>query len=167
MLCVVPLLFACGGPGLQTTQPTGETRSDLDPQVDFAYELQGTAHRLSELRGRPVLLVLMRTSEIPSQFHMIEVKEAFRLAAGRTRFLVLTIETSEAPFTALYVEAENLPFPIGVAEMSVGRGESAIGLVPAVPTTYAIDEKGTVVAVAPGVVKSGEIVKMIASVNKQ
>ena len=113
-------ICACGPPA----QPT---HADVDKTVDFTFTLDGEPHRLAELRGRPVVLVLMRTSELVSQMYMREVTEAFRLRAGEIRFLVLTVEPSEAPFIEPYVESEELPFPIGVSAPDLARGETALG----------------------------------------
>ncbi len=145
------LLTACGHahPG-QIKQP--------DHKVDFVYEMEGERHYLSELRGRPLVLVLMRTSELPSQVYMIEVKEAFRRAAGKTRFLVLTIAATELPFLQLYRESQELPFAVGVAGQNVATGKSSLGLIPAVPATYIIDASGRVVDMASGVIKMDKIV---------
>lgn len=150
------LLEACGG---SVYQP--DPMSDGIQPVDFVYELDGQIHSLSELRSRPVLLCLMRTSDIVSQIYIAEVKEAFRRAAGDTQFLVLTIEPSESPFVAMYVESEDLPFPIGVAQKAVALGESTLGFVPIVPATYAIDSKGQVVEMVPGTVKADKIVDLV------
>ncbi len=129
--------------------------------IDFGYTMKDEPRRLAALRGRPVALVLIRTSELPSHLHVREVAKAFRRAAGRTRFLVLTIAPSEQPFVEPFVEAEELPFPIGVAEWNVALGNTGLGQIPTVPTTYLIDPEGRVVNAAAGLVPADDIVRAI------
>ena len=129
------------------------------PYVNFNYVLYGEEHQLAELQGRPLVLVLMRTSDIPSQVYMTEVKTALDRIAGTTGMLVLTIAPSEAPFVELYSESEDLPFAIGVADETVLLGTSPLGKVPVVPTTYFIDGNGRLQSTLPGVVRAEAIVQ--------
>jgi len=135
--------------------------------IDFAFEIGGEQHRLAELRGRPVALVLMRTSEIPSQIFMADLKEAFAKRAGKTRFLVLTVEPLEKPFVAPYVEAEKLPFPVGVAEPDVALGRSSLGVVPVVPCSYFIGSQGELVSAAAGAIPAREIEQRIEQLDRR
>ncbi len=140
--------------------PRTETISKIDEKtVDFAYILHGETHWVSDLQGKPLTLVLMRTSDIPSQVYMAEVKEAFRTIAGVAGFLVLTIEPSESPFVDLYAESEDLPFPIGIAEEKVLLGMSPLGKIPLVPTTYFLDANGKLKKILPGVVQAQAVVQ--------
>lgn len=135
-----------------------------DFPMDMAYQLEGGRHFLSELRGAPALLVLMRTSDLLSQAYMMEIKKAFPEPNPSIHLLVLTIEQYEAPFVSLYVESEALPFPVGVAEPAVGQGKSALGMIPAIPTTYFINSRGGVEKTVPGAIKSSDILH-IARIN--
>jgi hypothetical protein len=140
--------------------PQTETISKIDEKtVDFAYVLHGETRWVSDLQGKPLTLVLMRTSDIPSQVYMAEVKEAFRAIAGITGFLVLTIEPSESPFVDLYAESEDLPFPIGIAEEKVLLGMSPLGKIPLVPTTYFLDANGKLKDTLLGVVQAQAVVQ--------
>ena len=158
IILVTALLAACGAPSNHDTTSPGP-----NDRVDFTYELNGEHHRISELRGRPVLLVLMRTSEMSSQAYMLELANAFRQIAGRTRFLVLTIEPTEAPFIEMYVESEKLPFPIGLAGDSVALGRSSLGIIPITPATYIIDASGRVADAAAGRVQTDDLVRAIGA----
>ncbi len=162
IILITTLLGACGAP-----TATGSTRSESNAQVNFTYELNGKPHHMSELRGRPVVLVLMRTSEMSSQAYMLQVADAFRQVAGRTRFLVLTIEPTEAPFIKMYVESEKLPFPIGMAEDSVALGLSSLGVIPIIPTTYIIDASGHVTDAAAGRVQADDITSAIDALSSE
>ncbi len=147
-------LSSCGGYAPAPQKESGSL-------VDFTYKIDAQTYRLADLRGRPIVLVLMRISEMPSHIYLKEVVRAFHKAAGKTRFLVLTIEPSEEAFIELFVESEELPFPIGVAEEDVAHGKSALGRIPVVPTTYFVDSSGSVVSVAVGGVEEKKIVKAI------
>ncbi len=135
--------------------------------IDFAFAMAGEAHRLSHFRGRPLVLILMRTSEISSQIYMQQVKAAFAGPVGDTRFLVLTIEPREAPFVEAYAEFEDLPFDIGVAEPALRNGQTMLGLVPGIPCTYVFDAHGHLKSAAPGILKSSEIVDAIKALNRR
>jgi len=142
-------LAACGGrysvPG--SGQP-----------VDFAFRVgEEPSRNLSGLRGRPLVLVLLRISELTSELYLREVVRAYGRTAGKTRFLVLSIEPTEEVLLGSYIEFNELPFPIGLAEWSVAAGRSALGTIPVMPTTYFIDTSGRVVTVAPGAVPAAQI----------
>ncbi len=138
------VLIASGG--------CGGARSSSPHPVNFAYELGGEAHQLAEHRRRPVMLVLMRTSEIVSQIFMKEVERVYRTRAGDLRMVVLTVEPGERPFVEMYAQSEELSFPIGVADPGVALGASPLGTIPAVPVTYLLDREGHIVYTATGVV---------------
>lgn len=126
--------------------------------VDFSYRLPGArAEGLTALRGRPLVLVLLRISELTSELHLKQVVEAHGRVAGRTRFLVLSLEPAEEVLLGEYVEFNALPFPVGVAEWAVAAGESDLGRIPVTPTTYFIGPDGRVAAVAPGAMLAAQI----------
>ena len=154
---IMAQIVACG-----PSQTSGTHASKAENRtVDFRYFLHGETYNLSELRGKPLTLVLMRTSDIPSQVFMDEIKEAFPKITEKTAFLMLTIDPAESPFVRLYAESENLPFPIGVAEEIVLSGGSQIGKVPVVPTTYIINSAGAVKTVLPGIVEAEVLVNAV------
>jgi hypothetical protein len=108
-----------------------------------------------------LVLVLVRISELPSELYLDQLIDAYGRAAGGTRFLVLSVAPNEEPFLDAYVEERGLPFPIGLAEWSVAAGESDLGLVPIVPTTYLVDEGGAVIELIAGGVKADDLVRAI------
>jgi hypothetical protein len=150
VLCSGLIFLSCSG---------AQMGPDPNTQMDFSYVMAGEVHQLSELRRRPLILVLMRTSEVLSQLYMDGIAEAFSKTAGKLRFLVLTIEQNEAPFVETYVNFEKLPFPIGVAETDVKLGNSALGAIPGIPCTYFIDSEGRLESVIPGVIDTPALVK--------
>jgi hypothetical protein len=142
-------LVACG---------TGIKDLNRDSPVDCAFVLQEKPMRLSFYRGRPVILVLMRTSEVVSQIYMQHVSEAFKKTAGKLVYVILTVEQREAPFIEAYRDFEKLPFPIGIAEAAVKFGQSALGIIPGAPITYFIDESGLLVDAIPGVMEADALI---------
>jgi hypothetical protein len=152
-LAILLLVHACGGPEESTRKP--------EKPIDFAYTVDGEEHRLAELRGRPLVLVLVRVSEVVSEMFLYQVVDAYPRSAGKARFLVLTLEPSEAPLLGPYVEHHKLPFSIGVAEWSVANGESELGLIPLVPTTVFIDDEGRIATAFAGVAPADDLVREI------
>ncbi len=129
--------------------------------VNISFVMEGVPRRLSEYRGKPVMLVLMRTSEVVSQIYMSRLKEAIETSPPKANLIVLTVEPSESPFVEEYQELEKLPFPIGVAEPGLVQGESAFGLISGIPFTYFIDANGIIVSSQPGVIETDDLLKMM------
>ncbi len=148
----VPAASACAG-AREAALP--------DRPVDLAFELGGEPMRLSDLRGRPAVLVLVRISELTSELYLRQVEKAWQREAGRVRFAVLSIEPAERPLLEEYAEFNELPFRIGLAEWRVASGQSALGRIPVVPTTYFLDEKGRVEDAALGAIPAEEIERRI------
>jgi hypothetical protein len=142
------LLFSCGG---------REPLPYCDGPVNIAYEMEGEVEQLSALRGRPVVLVLLRLNELTSELFIDAVVEAHGRMAGKIRFVVLTMDTNEAPMVDHYVEFHELPFPVGVAGWEVPQGRTGLGLIPISPTTYLVDRRGRVARMIPGAVPAEAI----------
>lgn len=148
--------FATGCGGAEEERPALP-----DNPVDFAFRIDGAEHRLAELRGRPVVLVLVRVSEVVSEMYLYQVVNAYPRSAGMARFLVLTLEPTEEPLLEPYVEHHELPFSIGVADWTVASGESGLGRIPLVPTTVFIDEEGRIATAFAGVAPADDLVREI------
>lgn len=154
LLALLLSTLACGA--------ADERKPDLpDKPVDFSYQLDGEEHRLSEIRGRPVVVVLVRISEVVSEMYLYQVVNAYPRSAGNARFLVLTLEPTEEPLIDAYVEHHKLPFTIGVAEWAVATGESELGRIPLVPTTVFIDADGRIASAFAGVAPADDLVAEI------
>jgi hypothetical protein len=154
---VVLLLALLAALSITTCGARGPLPGSEQP-VNFAYRLaDGPSENLAGLRGRPLVLVLLRVSELTSELYLREVVRAYERVAGKTRFLVLSIEPTEEVLLGEFAEFNELPFPIGLAEWSVATGESGLGSIPVTPTTYFVDPSGRVVAVAPGALPADHI----------
>jgi hypothetical protein len=130
--------------------------------IDFTYILNGEEHSIGEHRGIPVLLVLMRTSEVTSDMYMDEVVDAFKKYSGDALFLVLSIAPNEEPMLQAYCQFKKLPFDIGLASFDVALGKTALGIIPIVPSTYLIGRDGRVSDMAAGVTTSEKILKTLS-----
>lgn len=143
VLTATCLLASCGG---REPPPYSEG------PVNIVYEMAGEVDQLSALRGRPVVLVLMRVNELTSELFIDAVVEAHGRMAGKIRFVVLTLDVNEAPMLDQYVEFHELPFRVGVAQWEVSQGRTGLGMIPVSPTTYFIGRNGEVEAMLPGAV---------------
>ena len=152
LIAIVPLVLACGA----RRPPYG------DQPVDFDYRIDGVDQRLAELRGRPLVLVLIRTSELTSEVYLREVRRAYTRIGGSTRFLVLSREPGEEPLLAPFAEFQELPFSVGVAAFAVAAGQTELGTIPIVPSTYLLDHHGRVVDLAAGAVRAEAITAAVA-----
>lgn len=118
--------------------------------IDFQYNMQGQTYSLSQLRGKPLLLVLVRTSEVTNEMQLDQIQTMYAQTIRRVNILVLSIAPNEAPMLDMFVEFNNYPFHIGMAPWSVASGQSGLGILPTVPSTYIIDENGFVVDLLSG-----------------
>ncbi len=148
LLLVTGLFMSCAG-----SQPPPYS----DGPVNIVYEMEGKVTQLSALRGRPVVLVLMRVNELTSELFIDHLVEAHDKIAGRTRFVVLSLDLNEAPMLHQFVEFHELSFPVGLAQGEVAQGMTGLGLIPVSPTTYFIGKNGNVEKMIPGVIPAETI----------
>ena len=156
------------GIGMQKSpsERDSKKKESVSGPVDFLYTLEEESHLISEFRGKPLILVLIRTSEITSEIYLLEVVKAFEQAKGEARFLSLSIEPNEAPFAKMYADFHKLPFPLGIAEYSVANGKSGLGIIPIVPSTYIISASGNVSQVFAGVTTYEALLRSIRKAQK-
>jgi hypothetical protein len=157
-LALTMAVFACG---CHVAGRHGTMHGSEQVPVDFELELDGNVDRLAKWRGRPLLLVLILTSDVTSQLYMPHVEEAFRHYGGNLRFLALTVEPQERPFLEVYARSEGLHFPLGAAALEVREGQTALGQIPLIPATYILDEHGIVKDVGLGLITSPDIGKAL------
>jgi len=154
-LATIVIIFAVSSCGGRSHVPYGKN------PVNFSFQMNEEIHTLREYRGRPVMLFLVRISELTSELYMDEIVKAFNSSAGTTRFLVLSIAPYEMPLLAQYIKFNKLPFSIGTSDWSVASGQSELGIIPVVPSTYALDSDGRVVTIFAGVTSKNEIEKVV------
>lgn len=131
------------------TTPETQEASNLAP--DFTvYDLEGNAHKLSDFRGKPVLLNFWASWCGPCQMEMPDFQKFYESHGDQVHFVIVnltdgqqeTVETASA-----FIEEKGYTFPVYYdtdidAAMKYG--------VSAVPVSYFIDAEGNFVAWAQG-----------------
>jgi len=131
------------------TTPETQEASNLAP--DFTvYDLEGNAHKLSDFRGKPVLLNFWASWCGPCQMEMPDFQKFYESHGDKVNFVIVnltdgqqeTVETASA-----FIEEKGYTFPVYYdtdidAAMKYG--------VSAVPVSYFIDVEGNFVAWAQG-----------------
>ena len=132
-------------------ETTPETQESSNPAPDFTvYDLEGNAHKLSDFRGKPVLLNFWASWCGPCQMEMPDFQKFYESHGDKVNFVIVnltdgqqeTVETASA-----FIEEKGYTFPVYYdtdidAAMKYG--------VSAVPVSYFIDAEGNFVAWAQG-----------------
>ena len=132
-------------------ETTPETQESSNPAPDFTvYDLEGNAHKLSDFRGKPVLLNFWASWCGPCQMEMPDFQKFYESHGDKVSFVIVnltdgqqeTVETASA-----FIEEKGYTFPVYYdtdidAAMKYG--------VSAVPVSYFIDAEGNFVAWAQG-----------------
>ncbi len=142
-------------------ESTGEAEnSNLAP--DFTvYDLEGTAHKLSDFRGQPVIVNFWASWCGPCKSEMPDFEEKFQEYGEEIHFLMvnLTDGSQETVETAHgYVEGQGYTFPVYYDSDYSGAIAYAVS---AVPATYFIDENGGMVAYGKGAMDAATLQKGI------
>ena len=131
--------------------PTGETEAQGSEAPDFTvYDLEGNPHKLSDFRGKPVLLNFWASWCGPCQMEMPDFQKFYESHGDQVHFVIVnltdgqqeTVETASA-----FITEKGYTFPVYYdtdidAAMKYG--------VSAVPVSYFIDAEGYFVAWAQG-----------------
>jgi len=131
------------------TTPETQEASNLAP--DFTvYDLEGNAHKLSDFRGKPVLLNFWASWCGPCQMEMPDFQKFYESHGDKVNFVIVNLtdgqqETVES--ASAFLEEKGYTFPVYYdtdidAAMKYG--------VSAVPVSYFIDAEGNFVAWAQG-----------------
>ncbi len=137
--------------GLATTpQDTGagsETEAALVPAPDFTcYDLEGNAHKLSDFRGKPVILNFWASWCGPCKMEMPDLDKAWQAYGDQIHFLLVDLtdgsqETVEK--ASSYIAEQGYSFPVYYdLDMEGAYAYSVTGI----PVTYFIDSEGNFVA---------------------
>jgi thiol-disulfide isomerase/thioredoxin len=128
-----------------------------DNALDFSYTMpDGSVHKLSELRGKKVLLNFWATWCGPCQVEMPELEQAAQAHAG-DGLVILAVNQQEAPDVITPFAAKHgITFPlITNSSNDIGDGYGVRGL----PTSYFINSDGTISFRQLGVV-TGDFIKL-------
>ena len=131
------------------TTPETQSASNLAP--DFTvYDLEGNAHKLSDFRGKPVLLNFWASWCGPCQMEMPDFQKFYESHGDQVNFVIVNLtdgqqETVES--ASAFIAEKGYTFPVYYdtdidAAMKYG--------VSAVPVSYFLDAEGNFVAWAQG-----------------
>ena len=142
--------------GIATTpqvveDPTGETEAQGSEAPDFTvYDIDGNPHKLSDFRGKPVLLNFWASWCGPCQMEMPDFQKYYERHGDKVNFVIVNLtdgqqETVES--ASDFIAEKGYTFPVYYdtdidAAMKYG--------VSAVPVSYFIDAEGYFVAWAQG-----------------
>lgn len=116
-------------------------------------DLAGRTHRLSEYRGRDVLLVFWATwcpackAEIP---HLVELRETF----PQEKLAILAISNERPEHLKHFADANKVNYSI--ASSDIGALPEPFSNVSSIPATFFIDSKGLIKLAAEGLVSLEE-----------
>ena len=142
--------------GIATTpqvveDPTGATEEKGSEAPDFTvYDLEGNAHKLSDFRGKPVLLNFWASWCGPCQMEMPDFQKYYESHGDKVHFVIVnltdgqqeTVETASA-----FIAEKGYTFPV-YYDTDIDA-EAKYG-VSAVPVSYFIDAEGYFTAWAQG-----------------
>lgn len=133
--------------GLATETTSSETASTATPAPDFTvYDIDGNAHKLSDFRGKPVILNFWASWCGPCQMEMPDIESAWQEYGEEIHFLIVDLtdgsqETVEK--ASAYINENGYTFPVYFD--TAMEGAYAYG-VTGIPVTYFIDAEGNFVA---------------------
>ena len=135
----------------ETEEAVGETEAEADPAPDFTvYDLEGNAHKLSDFRGKPVLLNFWASWCGPCQMEMPDFQKFYESHGDKVHFVIVNLtdgqqETVES--ASKFIAEKGYTFPVYYdtdIDAAVKYGVSAV------PVSYFIDAEGEFVAWAQG-----------------
>ena len=146
------------------SEPVATEKPETDLAPDFTlYDIDGNTCKLSDFRGKPVILNFWASWCGPCKAEMPDFEEAYKTYGEDIQFLIvnLTDGSSETVETAsAYIAQQGYTFPVyyDVAmEGAVGYGIYAI------PVTYFIDAEGSVRAFNEGMISADVLESNIAA----
>jgi len=146
----------------RTTWDTAFTSWYGEEAPDFTFEdIVGKSHRLSDYRGRDVIVVFWATwcpacnMEIP---HLIELRKML----GEDELVILAISNEPPELLEKFVAAKKINYV--VASVNVGTLPAPFVSVASIPTTFFIDRNGNIKLVAEGLVSLEEIKAIMQAV---
>ncbi len=165
-LLMLLALSACGfggnAGGNITTEPS-QSQSQAAP--DFTvYDKNGNAVKLSDMKGKPVVLNFWASWCGPCKREMPEFDKTASEFEGRVEFMMvnLTDGITETEDEALgFVASEGYTFPVYLDKDSDAARKYGIS---SIPTTYFIDAEGNIIANAVGMIDGSTLKQGISMI---
>ena len=149
-------------PTMDPTDTTGETQVQPQLAPDFTvYDLEGNAHKLSDFRGKPVVLNFWASWCGPCKSEMPDFDEAYKTYGQDIHFLMVNLtdgyqETKES--ASGFVAESGYSFPVYYdTDVDAAR----VYGVSSVPVTYFLDSNGYLIAVGQGALSAENLQKGI------
>ena len=154
------LIFIAVAATLLTTACTGIGRSEGEPAPNFTLNLyrdQGTM-RLSDLRGKPVVINFWGSWCPPCRTEMPTLQQAFEQFSNEN-LVVVGVSVQDSEIDALAVADEvDLTYPIGVDK--TGKIVADYGVI-GCPTTFFITRNGEILIKWNGAISERRLVEFI------
>ena len=147
----------------QATLPAeeaGEAAVEMAPDITV-YDIEGNAHKLSDFRGKPVILNFWATWCGYCKTEMPDFEQAYQEYGDEIHFLMINVtdgvqETVEK--ASAYVAEEGYTFPVYYdTDQTVAANYNVSGL----PVTYLLDAEGVPVAWQQGMLTADVLQKGI------
>lgn len=149
---------ACGGVR-GTSAPPVVTGPDGKPAETVDFELAdarggGQALRLSDFRGRPVIVHYFTTWCAPCEAEFQNLNHLVDLHREKNDLAVLgvALDLDGRKLLPMFLEVRGLAYPVGLADERMLHGETPFGPVRAIPATFLVDAEGRHVETFQGVV---------------
>ncbi len=142
---------------------SGGALAEGKPVPDFSYTMpDGTTYKLSDLRGKKVLINFWATWCPPCKAEMPDIQEAFTLY-GEDDFAVVAVSQDvETTMIEPFALQMGLTFPlVADANMDIGRAYGVRGM----PSSYFVNSDGTLYARTVGMVSFDLIEKRIGEMK--
>lgn len=166
VLCIMALLLAgyrlsgSRAQALPETVQTTEAAAEMMPDITV-YDAQGNAHKLSDFRGKPVILNFWASWCGPCKSEMPDFQEKYQQYGENIHFLMvnLTDGTHETVEVASeFIAAQGYTFPVYYDTDTDGAAKYGVN---AIPVTYFIDGEGGFVTWQQGMLSAEGLQKGI------
>lgn len=134
-------------------EPEAEPELQQAPDVTF-YDLDGTAHKLSDYFGKPIVINFWASWCGPCKMEMPDFQEKYQTLGDDVQFLMVNMTTSQREnldSASDYVAEQGFTFPVFYD--TTGEVMTTFGVY-SYPTTYFLDAEGNFIAYATGAIDS-------------
>ena len=168
LLLALSLLLCCGC-GAEKEEPQEETQPTTEELVDLAkditvYDREGNAVKLSDMKGKPVVINFWATWCGPCKSELPAFQQAYETYGEELCFMMVDMvqgRTETKAGAIEYVDGQGYTFPLYFDEDGTAVVAYDIG---AVPATFVIDAKGQLVDSHVGALSYEALVELLEPV---